>query len=553
MSQHLGRPSFANNAAAAVLAKAADFAPTPAGPGSRLGFASPGVHSRLPEGGTVTQRRTVGRTVGPPVYEDDDFRYNEAGATATTRARGPTVTLGSVVLCALVAAAVALGTGLGSLASPAGADARALAARVTSVSASLDAMAKALAADAKRAAEPAKLDKAAKSELASLKEQVATLALSAQNYSKQKSKNKNAETDLVSAELMSLRQELKTLVDAHYALAADTEARVAAAAFEGGSKAADKDERRDEALADRASALEASLKALAKDVRDVKTDVETLFRVTDETSARRVENAKESFNTKLELELVALREQVARHEDEVRRKIEGWRGKPLVSPNDVETEVKRRLALATGADSKHKVDYALFSGGGRVVGHSALSPLVARAEGPLTHALKSIRGGVHPRADEWVLSGGANFAGECLALRGDKGFVDVRLREAVVVNAVTVEHVHADVAYDLSSAPKQFAVSGWNRTREPPPVAVGTKRSNKEPRSHDFGGPLRYELGGELRGATQTFSFDEKNAKAVDHVRFTVLSNYGNLEYTCLYRLRVHGTPVAKRGKVNYD
>ena len=518
MSQHLGRPSFANNAAAAVLAKAADFAPTPAGPGSRLGFASPGVHSRLPEGGTVTQRRTVGRTVGPPVYEDDDFRYNEAGATATTRARGPTVTLGSVVLCALVAAAVALGTGLGSLASPAGADARALAARVTSVSASLDAMAKALAADAKRAAEPAKLDKAAKSEL------------------------------------KSLRQELKTLVDAHYALAADTEAhKRAAAAFEGGSKAADKDERRDEALADRASALEASLKALAKDVRDVKTDVETFFRVTDAYSAPRVENTKDGISSKLELELVALREQVARHEDEVRRKIEGWRGKPLVSPNDVETEVKRRLALATGADSTNKVDYALFSGGGRVVGHSALSPLVARAEGPLTHALKSIRGGVHPRADEWVLSGGANFAGECLALRGDKGFVDVRLREAVVVNAVTVEHVHADVAYDLSSAPKQFAVSGWNRTREPPPVAVGTKRSNKEPRSHDFGGPLRYELGGELRGATQTFSFDEKNAKAVDHVRFTVLSNYGNLEYTCLYRLRVHGTPVAKRGKVNYD
>ena len=541
MSQHLGRPSFANNAAAAVLAKAADFAPTPAGPGSRLGFASPGVHSRLPEGGTVTQRRTVGRTVGPPVYEDDDFRYNEAGATATTRARGPTVTLGSVVLCALVAAAVALGTGLGSLASPAGADARALAARVTSVSASLDAMAKALAADAKRAAEPAKLDKAAKRELASLKEQVATLALSAQSDTRE-SKN---------TELKSLRQELKTLVDAHYALAKDTEARVAAAALEF-EKAADKDERRDEALADRASALEASLKALAKDVRDVKTDVETLFRVTDETSARRVENAKESFNTKLELELVALREQVARHEDEVRRKIEGWRGKPLVSPNDVETEVKRRLALATGADSTNKVDYALFSGGGRVVGHSALSPLVARAEGPLTHALKSIRGGVHPRADEWVLSGGANFAGECLALRGDKGFVDVRLREAVVVNAVTVEHVHADVAYDLSSAPKQFAVSGWNRTREPPPVAVGSGRSNKEP--HEFNrGPLRYELGGELRGATQTFSFDEKNAKAVDHVRFTVLSNYGNLEYTCLYRLRVHGTPVAKRGKVNYD
>ena len=457
MSQHLGRPSFANNAAAAVLAKAADFAPTPAGPGSRLGFASPGVHSRLPEGGTVTQRRTVGRTVGR-VYEDDDFRYNEAGATATTRARGPTVTLGSVVLRARRRGGRP-GHRPRLAASPAGADARALAARVTSVSASLDAMAKALAADAKRAAEPAKLDKAAARELASLKEQVATLALSAQSE-KRESKNKNAETDAKA--FASLKQELKTLVDAHDALAADTEARVAAAAIEFYSKAAEADERRDAALAERASALEASLASLARDVRDVKTDAETPFPGT--TNATRVDG-----HAKLELELKSLREQVARlaalstktagesgsdaggdhraiealreafaalstktaqHEEQVRRKIEGWRGKPLVSPDDVETEVMRRLALVSGADSTNRVDYALFSGGGRVVGHSALSPLVARAEGPLTHALKSIRGGVHPRG-QWVLPGGANFAGE-QANGGDKGFVDVRLREAVV-------------------------------------------------------------------------------------------------------------------------
>ena len=113
----------------------------------------------------MTQRRTVGRTVGR-VYEDDDFRYNEAGATATTRARGPTVTLGSVVLCALVAAAVALGTGLSSLASPAGADARALASRVTSVSASSTRWPRRSPRRAKSAAKPAKLDKPAARELA---------------------------------------------------------------------------------------------------------------------------------------------------------------------------------------------------------------------------------------------------------------------------------------------------------------------------------------------------------------------------------------------------
>jgi SUN domain-containing protein 1/2 len=36
-------------------------------------------------------------------------------------------------------------------------------------------------------------------------------------------------------------------------------------------------------------------------------------------------------------------------------------------------------------------------------------------------------------------------------------------------------------------------------------------------------------------------------------VRFEIQSNYGNDEWTCLYRLRVHGVPVAARRTVNYE
>lgn len=38
--------------------------------------------------------------------------------------------------------------------------------------------------------------------------------------------------------------------------------------------------------------------------------------------------------------------------------------------------------------------------------------------------------------------------------------------------------------------------------------------------------------------AMQTFKVDPA---VVDHVRFEVQSNYGNKEWTCVYRLRVHG------------
>jgi SUN domain-containing protein 1/2 len=381
-------------------------------------------------------------------------------------------------------------------------------------------MAKALAADAKSAAKPAKLDKPAARELASLREEVRALA-EAQARSGT-GRREAGDADPVDAKAFaSLRQDLKTLVDEHYALAARAEDRVATAAFDCERAAATNARKTD--------ALEDAFAAFARETGDIKRDLER------------------SFQT---------------HAEETNRRIESWRGKPLVSKSDVELEVERALALAASnrSDAANRVDYALFSGGGRVVGHSALSPLVARAEGPLTHALKSIRGGVHPRADEWVLSGGFNEpnAGECLALRGDRGHVDVRLREAVFVNAVTVEHVRGDVAYDLSSAPKVLAVLGWNRTREPPAFSEKGDMERSAKSLHDFthgGEYLRYELkSSELsRGAAQTFAFHATRARAVDHVRFEVRSNYGNAEYTCLYRLRVHGAPVAKPAKVEYD
>ena len=35
--------------------------------------------------------------------------------------------------------------------------------------------------------------------------------------------------------------------------------------------------------------------------------------------------------------------------------------------------------------------------------------------------------------------------------------------------------------------------------------------------------------------------------KVVRYVEFRFLSNHGNTEYTCVYRLRVHGRPASKQ------
>ena len=119
--------------------------------------------------------------------------------------------------------------------------------------------------------------------------------------------------------------------------------------------------------------------------------------------------------------------------------------------------------------------------------------------------------------------------------------MDLRLREAIVVKAVTVEHVHRDVAYDITSAPKSVKILGWNNTKSP---GAGARVL----------GSIRYQLlDGQGGSAMQTFELGGAPGTAVDHVRFEVESNYGNKDWTCLYRLRVHGKPSVPPSEPIWD
>ena len=524
MSQQ-GRYSLASSAAAAVMAGAANFAP----PG---GMASPNVYS--PRGvappTTVQQTRTRGAAAASyyDYGDDDDFRYNEEGATASGVGRWPTFSLGSVILCVLIAMAVALGTNVRALTVvPADADARALAARVTAVGQSVDVMAQALAAEAKAAAKAggAKAARAHARDLSALKDDVGKLAARVKSQEDAVARvQKNAEKKPApkstgaadSKELQALKLEVAALTKS---VAAANVATKSTASTPSSETRAEMDALREEIRALReASASEISA------LREASTS---------ESTARELASLREALSS-------ASKTAVER-DAELRRKMDGWRGKPMVTRSSVAEEVRQQMQIL-GADRTGMVDYALYSGGGKVVGHSALSPLVARGDGLLTNALKGLRGGVHPHADEWVLSSGAQAPGECLALDGTRGWVDVRLREAVAVDSVTVEHVHPLVAYDVSSAPKEVTVSGWNRTKTASATRGGARRL----------GTARYDIASPA-GSMQTFNMTEGGGAVVDHVRFEVLSNYGNADWTCLYRLRVHGTPVARPRQPVFD
>ncbi|KAK3407994.1 hypothetical protein EUGRSUZ_J00319 [Eucalyptus grandis] len=178
------------------------------------------------------------------------------------------------------------------------------------------------------------------------------------------------------------------------------------------------------------------------------------------------------------------------------------------------------------ADGLGRVDYALFFGGGMVVKHSE-PYLIGKGS---TWFSISNRQGVHSDADK-MLKPSFGEPGQCFPLKGSNGYVQIRLRTAIVPEAVTLEHVAKSVAYDRSSAPKDCRVSGWLQGQADA-AAVDTEKMF-------LLAEFMYDL---EKSNAQTFRVMDLTAPGlIDTVRLDFTSNHGSPTHTCIYRLRVHG------------
>ncbi|KAK9076907.1 hypothetical protein SSX86_005242 [Deinandra increscens subsp. villosa] len=169
------------------------------------------------------------------------------------------------------------------------------------------------------------------------------------------------------------------------------------------------------------------------------------------------------------------------------------------------------------ADGLGRVDYAVASGGAMVLKHSEAFTGSSRVMGWFS-------GNVRSDAVK-VLQPSFGQPGECFPLKGDNGFVEIKLRTAIVPEAITLEHVSKSVAFDRSSAPKDCKVWGWLQSEQEP---------QKEHLLTDF----RYDL---EKSTAQTFNVLEADPIIIDTIRLEFLSNHGSLTHTCIYRVRVHG------------
>lgn len=190
----------------------------------------------------------------------------------------------------------------------------------------------------------------------------------------------------------------------------------------------------------------------------------------------------------------------------------------LYAKEVVEMEIARH-----SADGLGMVDYALGSGGAKVVSHSE----------PFMNGKNYLPGRsiVHTTAQK-MLEPSFGQPGECFALKGSSGFVKVKLRTGIIPEAVTLEHVDKSVAYDRSSAPKDFRVRGWYQGSH--------DDSEKDSNVMAALGEFSYDLD---KSNAQTFQLERTaDSRVVNMVQLDFSSNHGNLELTCIYRFRVHGS-----------
>lgn len=103
-----------------------------------------------------------------------------------------------------------------------------------------------------------------------------------------------------------------------------------------------------------------------------------------------------------------------------------------VAKEIVEKEIEKHAADGLG-----RVDYALASGGARVVRHSE-PYILGKSRNWLS--IGKGRDGVHPNAQK-MLQPSFGEPGQCFALQGSSGFVEIRLRTGIFLEAVTLEHV----------------------------------------------------------------------------------------------------------------
>lgn len=178
------------------------------------------------------------------------------------------------------------------------------------------------------------------------------------------------------------------------------------------------------------------------------------------------------------------------------------------------------------ADKTGRVDYALESAGGQIISIRCTQRFEVHTRAVKVMGFTLYYEGGDPRT---VIQGHTLLPGVCWAFQDFPGYLLIKLRNPIKITGFTLEHAPKSILpnNEIKSAPRKFNVWGLKEENDHSPVILG------EFEFIDNDESLQY--------------FSINNTQVNDYFEYVELrihSNHGQLEYTCLYRFRVHGVPV---------
>lgn len=205
------------------------------------------------------------------------------------------------------------------------------------------------------------------------------------------------------------------------------------------------------------------------------------------------------------------------------------------------------------ADRIAKRDFALYSAGARII-PSLTSP---------TYKLqsKSFFSWANKRAEiarpPVIALHHDTTPGMCWAFEGDDGQLGIGLARKILVSDITLEHIPASISLEVgSSAPRDVTVWGLVERQEDRKRLAAHRLTLQQkskdvkdlpspsPPSHNHLLLASFTYDIDSPRALQTFPVSTEASQLeipISVVQVRVTNNYGNKDFTCLYRVRVHG------------
>ncbi|EKX43449.1 hypothetical protein GUITHDRAFT_110573 [Guillardia theta CCMP2712] len=205
--------------------------------------------------------------------------------------------------------------------------------------------------------------------------------------------------------------------------------------------------------------------------------------------------------------------------------------------DDLEKQIKHVLR-ALFQERIGRIDWLLEVNGASITNHSETFP-ACKNTSVFSYLKCSTSQQLNPKtfihsdvAGLSMIDSPSMMLGNCWAMSGSQGFVEIRLSKLLRVTEAVIQHIPKRISPDIRSAPRGFRIlgslSGAETEEGSFKVLVEGEYEVREDASEE-----------ELLPHVQTFAV--KNSPLVDTIRYEILSNQGKQEFTCLYHMRLHG------------